>query len=321
MKHSLCVVESFLTDAHRAKIEETAARCDCTVQYYATPEEADVSQCEILYSHFPQLVPQAKNLRWYCCSYAGVDPYITEEGKRLFCHPDCLLTNSSGAYGTAISEHMVMVTVMLLRRMPEYAAIVRARQWTNNLPVRSIRGSRVTVLGTGDIGSSYAHRIRAMYPASLSGVSRSGRAVPDFDRVVDVAHLDELLPETDILAVCLPATGDTVGLLSRERLALLPETAILINVGRGSVLDQEALVEALRAGRLSGAALDVMTPEPLPQDHPLWSMENVLLTPHVSGNMTVGYTCDRDVEMFCDDLERYGAGKPLTHLVDRTLGY
>lgn len=101
-----------------------------------------------------------------------------------------------------------------------------------------------------------------------------------------------------------------MGILSRERIALLPPDAIVVNVGRGTAVDQDALMEALNAGRIAGAALDVMVPEPLPADHPLWEMKNLLLTTHISGNMSLGLTCDLDVELFCEDLENYAAGRP-----------
>ena len=121
--------------------------------------------------------------------------------------------------------------------------------------------------------------------------------------------------------MALPATAETAGILSRERIALLPETAIVINVGRGTAVDQNALVEALNAGRIAGAALDVMVPVPLPKDDPLWDAKNVVLTPHTSGNLTLGYTCDVNVDMFCTDIANYAAGRPLSHLVDRKRGY
>ena len=177
------------------------------------------------------------------------------------------------------------------------------------------------MLGTGDIGANTARRLKAL-GASVTGVCRSGRSgEAAFDRVVPIGELDSVLPEADALIMALPATGETAGILSRERIALLPERAFVVNVGRGSAVDQTALAEALRAGRIAGASLDVMTPEPLPEDDPLWDCPNLLLTPHVSGNMSLGLTCELAVEMFCADLERYAGGEPLKNLVDRSVGY
>lgn len=121
--------------------------------------------------------------------------------------------------------------------------------------------------------------------------------------------------------MALPATPETTGILTRERIALLPPAAYVINVGRGAAIDQEALVEALQSRRLAGAGLDVMVPEPLPEDHPLWSCPNTIITPHISGNMSLSLTCGLDVDMFCRDLALYGAGKLPENLVDRTKGY
>lgn len=320
MSRIICVVNEFITDAHRRQIDAAAEKHGFSVRYYQTKADASghLADCEVLFGHWRSLLKEAPMLKWYCCSYAGVDPY-----QPPFRFPEgVLLTNSSGAYGVTISEHIMMVTLMLQRRMLDYAQIVRGRGWTNDLPVRSIQGSRLTLLGTGDIGTTFAQRAKALCPASVTGVNRSGR-VPDpvYDRVVPMAELDRVLPETDILVMSLPSTPETVGVLSRERLALLPESAILVNVGRGSAIDQDALMDALNAGRLAGAALDVMTPEPLPADHPLWTTKNLLITPHVAGNMTLGYTCNKTVSMFCDDLENYAEGRPLKHLVDLKRGY
>ena len=320
MSRIICVVNEFITDAHRRQIDAAAEKHGFSVRYYQTKADASghLADCEVLFGHWRSLLKEAPMLKWYCCSYAGVDPY-----QPPFRFPEgVLLTNSSGAYGVTISEHIMMVTLMLQRRMLDYAQIVRDRGWTNDLPVRSIQGSRLTLLGTGDIGTTFAQRAKAFCPASVTGVNRSGR-VPDpvYDRVMPMAELDRVLPETDILVMSLPSTPETVGVLSRERLALLPESAILVNVGRGSAIDQDALMDELNAGRLAGAALDVMTPEPLPADHPLWTTKNLLITPHVAGNMTLGYTCNKTVSMFCDDLENYAEGRPLKHLVDLKRGY
>lgn len=320
MSRIICVVNEFITDAHRRQIDAAAEKHGFSVRYYQTKADASghLADCEVLFGHWRSLLKEAPMLKWYCCSYAGVDPY-----QPPFRFPESvLLTNSSGAYGVTISEHIMMVTLMLQRRMLDYAQIVRDRGWTNDLPVRSIQGSRLTLLGTGDIGTTFAQRAKTLCPASVTGVNRSGR-VPDpvYDRVMPMAELDRVLPETDILVMSLPSTPETVGILSRERLALLPESAILVNVGRGSAIDQDALMDELNAGRLAGAALDVMTPEPLPADHPLWTTKNLLITPHVAGNMTLGYTCNKTVSMFCDDLENYAEGRPLKHLVDLKRGY
>lgn len=195
------------------------------------------------------------------------------------------------------------------------------------MPVRSIREVRIAVLGAGNIGSAFAEKAVALGARRVVGVSRSGRAREPFSDVLDIngsdgkGGLDGLLPRVDVLVMALPGTAQTAGVLSRERIALLPPGALVVNVGRGSAIDQEALAEALNDGRLGGAALDVMVPEPLPADDPLWSARNILITPHVSGNMTMGYTRDEAVRLFCADLENYAAGCPLARLVDRAAGY
>lgn len=323
MSRALCICQEFLTEAHKDQIRKTCAETGF-VPHFFTPDQMDaakacVQECEILYSHFPELLRAAPaTLQWYCCSFAGVDPYCKNDG--IFANPDCLLTNSNG-YGVTISEHVIMVMLMMLRRMPEYEEVVRNHGWSNQLPIRSIRDNEFVLLGTGNIGVNVAERLRGMGAAKVIGISRSGRAHPAFDEVYPISQLDQLLPQAKNLIMSLPGTAETIRILNRDRIALLPRGAYLINVGRGTAIEQEPLMEALNSGKLAGAALDVMDPEPLPKDHPLWTTKNLILTPHVSGNMTLGYTCDVNVEMFCKDLENYAAGRPLAQLVDRTLGY
>ncbi|WP_298031487.1 D-2-hydroxyacid dehydrogenase [uncultured Dysosmobacter sp.] len=323
MSRDICIYLEFLTDAHRAQIEKAAGAAGFVPHFFTLDqfEEAKdcLQHCEVLYAHSPELLRTAPaGLKWYCCSFAGVDPYCKDPS--IFANPDCLLTNSN-VYGVTIAEHVVMVTLMLLRRMPEYEEVIRAKSWSNQLAVRSIRDNEFTILGTGNIGVNVAERMRGMGAAKITGLSRSGRPHPAFDTVYPISRLDEVLPTASILVMALPGTSGTFHLLDRARIALLPASAYVINVGRGSAIDQEPLMEALNAGRLAGAALDVMDPEPLPKEHPLWNARNLILTPHVSGNMTLGYTCDTNVEMFCADLANYAAGRPLRGLVNRKLGY
>ena len=323
MSRDICIFLEFLTDAHRARIRTAAEAAGFTAHFF-TPDQfeearACLQHCEVLYAHSPDLLRAAPaSLKWYCCAFAGVDPYCADPS--LFASPDCLLTNSN-VYGVTIAEHVVMVTLMLLRRMPEYEAVVRQREWRSDLPIRSIRDGAFTILGTGDIGRHVAERLRGMGAAEIVGLSRSGRPVPAFDRVHPISELDSLLPQAAFVILALPGTAETFHILNRERIALLPAGAYVVNVGRGTAVDQAALADALNAGALAGAALDVMVPEPLPKDDPLWETKNLILTPHVSGNMTLGYTCDANVAAFCADLASYAAGRPLSGLVDRKRGY
>ena len=318
----IAAVESFFSPEHRETIEKTAAECGFTVDYFSDGHlPADqAADYEIIYGLCsPKDIKAAVNLRWLCCSFAGVDAYTSDD---IYPHPDILLSNSSGAYGVTISEHIIMVTLMLLRQMPVFEQIVRERGWEKGLPMRSICGSSITVLGTGDIGTNFARRAKALGAKVVRGVRRTKKAGdPAYDEMYTLDELDSVLPKTEILVMALPGTKETAHILSRERIALLPRDAYVVNVGRGTAIDQEALMEALNADRLAGAALDVCVPEPLPKDHPLWDTKNLLLTPHISGNMSLGITRDLDVELFCEDLRNYAAGRKLKRLVDRAVGY
>ena len=323
MSRDICVYLDFLTQEHRLRIQQAAQAAGFTPYFFTSDQfdqaKACLQHCEILYGHAPALLRSAPaTLKWCCTPTAGVDLYCADP--TLFANPDCILTNSNG-YGVTIAEHVVMVTLMLLRQMPTYLSCAVRHEWGAPMPIRSIRDGSFTVLGTGNIGVNVAQRLHGMGAASVLGLSRSGRPVEGFDQVLPISCLEDVLPQTQVLIMALPSTPETVNLLNRERIALLPESACVINVGRGTALDQDALAQALNSGRLAGAALDVMMPEPLPEDHPLWSAKNTIITPHVSGNMTLGYTCDLNVEMFCQDLANYAAGRPLNGLVDRARGY
>ena len=304
------------------KLRDTAASCGFSVDFYAenmlSPELA--AQYEVLYGlPTPKLLPLMTELKWFHSAAAGVDAYVKEG---LYVDPNAVLTNSAGAYGATISEHIIMVILMLLRQYPYFDEIVRARNWVQEIPMRSIVGSRITVLGTGDIGTTFAKKAKALGAAHICGVRRSAKPAPDcYDKMVTYKELDSVLPDTEILVMALPGTSETVEILNRERIALLPPNAIVVNVGRGTAIEQQALIDALNEQRIAGAALDVMVPEPLPKDHPLWSAKNLLLTPHCSGNFSLGLTEDINVDQFCENLVLYNRGEPLKHLVDRKLGY
>lgn len=325
MNRTICVCLDFLTPAYRVKLEEAAEAAGFSIRFFSAGQfeeaKACLQTCEVLYAHSPELLRAAPaTLQWYSCANAGVDPYCKNDG--IFANPACLFTCSSGGFGVTIAEHLLMVLLMLLRRMPEYEPAARRHEWASPLPIRSIHGSSITILGTGDIGTTFAHRVKACGAAKIIGVSRSGLGQSEvYDVLLPMRRLEEVLPATDILVLALPATPETEHCLNRARLALLPRHAVVANVGRGAAVDQQALMDALNSGGIAAAALDVVTPEPLPPDHPLWSTKNLLLTPHVSGNMTLPYTCDTNIEQFCQNLKNYAAGRPLAHQVDRAKGY
>lgn len=319
----LAVLESFFQPHHRAAVDETAARCGFTVDYYPAfglPAER-AGEYEVIYG-LPRtdVLIHATALRWFNSGSSGVDHYSPDA---LYADPqNVVLTNSAGAYGTTIAEHMLMVTLMLLRNMPGIVAANARRCWLPQQPQRTVYGASVTMLGTGDIGTEFARRAKAMGAAHICGLRRSAKAAdPAFDEVGTFADLPRVLPKTDILALALPATPQTHHILNDETLALLPRHAVVVNVGRGGAIDDGALCRALEEERIAGAALDVFHTEPLPEDSPLWGTKNLLLTPHVAGNMTAAVTRDKQVAMFCRNLERYAAGEALHHVVDRKRMY
>ncbi len=320
MQRKLVTVISVLNEAHREKIRAAAARHGFEALFFDSEAQAlpHLSDAEIVFGQSAFFAKNSPRLRWLCTPSAGVDQFTAPDA---FASPSALLSNSSGAYGVTIAEHVIMVTLEMLRRQGDYNAIVSRREWRRDLPVRAIKGSRITLLGTGDIGQETALRLRAFGPESIAGMNRSGKNPQAlFDRIFRQEALDALLPQTDILIISLPGTPETQRLLDARRVSLLPDQALVVNVGRGSVVDQAALEKELRQGRLL-AALDVFEQEPLPQDDPLWTCPNLLLMPHVAGNMTLPYTKDRIVDLFLEDFENYCAGKPLHRLVDIKKGY
>ena len=202
-----------LTPEQRDRIRKAAQAAGLSCRFFDSPEEAlpEVSDAEVIFAHGISLIGSAPRLKWLATPFAGVDPY-TEPG--VFASPDAVLTNSSGAYGTTIAEHIVQVSLSMLRQDPVYRECVREKKWIRALPIRSLRDSRIVLLGTGDIGREAAHRIKAFHPASLTGVNRSGKHPGgDFDRVVPISELDALLPETDLLIDLAARLGLENGLL------------------------------------------------------------------------------------------------------------
>ena len=321
MSKKIVVVHKLLDPELAEKIIEKGSELGYRVEYYKSVEEAipACADAEIIYGQNPALPAAAPQLKWYNAFTVGVDAYLKDKD---LLREDVILTNSAGAYGPSVSEHGLMTTLMVLRREWEYASFVQNRVWKNDLLVGSINGSYVTILGTGDIGTGYAQKVRACGASHITGINRSGHPAGDaYDETAGMADLDAYLPLTDILFMCLPGTPETVGILSEERIASMKKTAVVINVGRGSAVDQKALIRAINEKRIGGAALDVFETEPIPEDDPVWNTPGLLVTTHNAGNMTAAVTRRRNVDQFLENLECYTKGLPMKHVVRRDLGY
>lgn len=263
----------------------------------------------------PKYLPDAVNLKWLQLNSAGADAYLGNLPSGT------LLTNATGAYGLAISEHLLAMLLGIQKKLHLYRVNQIHHNWHDEGNVTSIEGARALVVGAGNIGGDFARKLHAL-GAEVYGIRRTAKVRdPWLTGLYHMDKLDELLPEMDIVALCLPGTPETKGLFDAERLAKMKRGAILLNVGRGTAIDSDALCDALMSGHLGGAGLDVTEPEPLPVNHPLWDAPNCIITPHVSGFYHLPETFERIVRIAADNLTRYREGRTLVNLVDERTGY
>lgn len=280
--------------------------------------QEDVDWAQVILGNVPAaMLHGSPALEWLQTNSAGVEAYI-QPGVLA---GNTLLTNATGAYGLAIAEHMLGMLLELFKKLELYRDAQKSGAWQSQGAVKAVYGSTVLVLGMGDIGGEFAARCKAL-GAKVIGVRRSPRPCPEYaDEVHLLEDLDSLLPQADVVAITLPGTDATRGLMSRERLAKMKEGAVLLNVGRGFIVDTEALCDALERGHLSGAGVDVTDPEPLPPTHRLWNIPTAVVTPHISGFYHLRETHERIVGIFLENLRRFQAGEPLRNLVDFATGY
>ncbi len=265
----------------------------------------------------PDMLARAKNLEWVQLSSAGADVF-TKEG---ILPESCVLTNGSGAYSLSVGEHMIAQTFALIRNLEENAHDQAKQFWGPLRPVISVEGAVILVLGLGDIGRSYAGKMKAL-GASVIGVSRHPHEKPDcVDELVTIDQLEQVLPRADIIAMVLPGSAQTQKIMNDHTFSLMKKGVYLINDGRGSAIDQDALMRALDSGRVRAAALDVTDPEPLGKDHPLWKYPNVLITPHSAGWWQLPETLNRVVRICGENLRAFSCGTEFQNVVSKKLGY
>lgn len=307
-----------LNDAHRAALEASVPEFEFRFNALDDVHAEDVLWADIVLGNAPvSMISQNKHIEWFQSNSAGPDAYL----KPGVLPENCMVTNATGAYGLAIAEHMLGMLLELFKKLELYRDAQKSGAWQSQGAVKAVYGSTVLVLGMGDIGGEFAARCKAL-GAKVIGVRRSPRPCPEYaDEVHLLEDLDSLLPQADVVAITLPGTDATRGLMSRERLAKMKEGAVLLNVGRGFIVDTEALCDALERGHLSGAGVDVTDPEPLPPIHRLWNIPTAVVTPHISGFYHLRETHERIVGIFLENLRHFQAGEPLRNLVDFATGY
>ncbi|TDF94089.1 D-2-hydroxyacid dehydrogenase [Paenibacillus piri] len=262
----------------------------------------------------PCLRPGTK-LRWVQNWGAGVDVIPLE----AIADAGVMLTTASGVHPNPISETVLGMMLGLTRNIHRSVAHQLKRRWESKGPLGEMHGKTVGILGVGAIGTEVAKLCKA-FGMTVLGVKRTPSSSAYADRMVTMEGLDEVLQESDYIVVTLPLTKETKHVIGRSQFERMKPTAYYINIGRGGTTDEQALIEALRSGRIAGAGLDVFEVEPLPETSPLWEMDNVILTPHNSGS-TVYYN-DRAMDIFLRNLSDYAAGRePQLNRVDLNRQY
>jgi len=280
-----------------------------------TPEqlaEADI----ILGLPQPASLQHCRKLKMLQLRSAGADQYVGGAVPK-----GVVLATNGGALGHSVSEHMLGMLLAMMKRLDLYSRNMTQGLWKDEGPARTIVDAATLIVGLGGLGTEFAWRMKAL-GSYVIGVRRQGTDKPDS---VDELHLsdrlDELLPRADVLALFVPETGATRNLMDRRRLELMKDDAYILNAGRGSAIDQEALCDLMDAGRFSGAGLDVTVPEPLPPSHRLWKTPRVLICPHIAGTNHLAVTADYIVKFAARNIAAFLSGGEIESQIDFATGY
>lgn len=316
MKKVLCILPA--SQRHREKLEKAAP--DCEIVYCPVRELTAelVSEANVILGNVPpELIAGSESLELLQTNSAGVDPYL----RPGVLNEKTVLANSTGAYSQAVAEHAFACTLALQKKLHLYRDAQKRNMWLDFGTVSSISDSTVLIVGLGDIGCWYARLVKAM-GAYVIGVRRRPSQKPDcVDELYTMESLKELLPRADVVFSILPGTAATYHLYTAEMFELMKESAVFLNLGRGGAVSAEVLYEALKSHQIAGAAIDVTEPEPLPATSPLWQLDNLIITPHVSGFYHLPATFERVVDIAAENLRRYSAGEPIMNEVDFATGY
>jgi phosphoglycerate dehydrogenase-like enzyme len=309
------VICNHLADEYHRMVRERFPQVEVAAGKTGEIVWQQIEDAEVLLAwKFPiEALERARKLRWIQCTGAGIEHLLPGREQLR----DVVVTNARGIHADVMADYTFGAMVMLQWNFPRLFREQQARRWQHRF-TEPLAGKTIGVIGLGSIGREIARRGPG-FGMTVLGVKRSPGPVEGVSRVVGPDRVREVLPACDFVVLVLPGTAQTRHLVGEPELRAMKRTASLINIGRGSVVDEPALVRALQGGWIAGAALDVFEQEPLPAESPLWAMENVIITPHIAGE-PAGY--DRRVmEIFADNLARWTKGDPLRNVVDLDRGY
>ncbi len=284
----------------------------------AAVTEEEVQAADIIIGNVPpSMIKASPKLKFFQTNSAGSNNY-TVPGVLA---DSTVLCNATGSYGLALAEHMLAQLLMVIKKLDVYADNQKEHVWRDEGPVRGIWGSKTLVVGAGDIGTEFGKRMAAL-GSQVMGIRRHKVEPPEWmEASGTMADLDRYLAEADYVACALPETAETYHLFTKERFARMKEGAILLNIGRGTLAEESAVIDAVTDGPLAAYITDVTDPEPLPAESPLWSCPNVYITPHISGNYHLHETYLRVIDIAAKNLTAYLFGGRLRNVVDRETGY
>lgn len=275
----------------------------------------EIVDAEVLFGRLnPELLKQAKKLKWMQTPFASQEEHMFPE----LVESDILLTNAAGIYNEEVSDHVYALILAFTRQIPRFIRNQSKRYWEpqSDFKVDYLADKTIGVIGLGGIGGEVAKRAPCFGMRVVATRAHPERPVPEYvEQVWGPDGLNQLLAESDFVVICTPETPSTRKMIGSKELEKMKRSAYLINIGRGAVVDLDALTQALADKTIKGAGLDVFEIEPLPTEHPLWNMENVIITPHMATSTDI-YP-ERRLDRFLDNLSRYLQGKPLKSIVNK----